>query len=703
MNVNVYDRADNFVRVIAPSQLLVFVHTDELNGEDSVHISTLAPLAQGERLVWMDRYGAAHEHVCQNPKVTRELGTPIYSDTAINSICDTFGDMISTLDASGRSAAAVFQQVIKQTRFTGSCEISADFPAKTVLSRKTARECIREVLKLGGDLETKITASAGGVVARECNIVEYRGHTGGHKRFTYGKDLVKVERTEHSAVITACYGYGKTIETKGEGEVVDKPRLTVYVTDEDARAKYGIGGRHLVGKYENTQCDDQAQLEREVRAYLKARSRPQVTYEADVVDLASMGREWEGVGVGDSVDIVDTCFSPALRCRGRVAKIVRNVLADTATVTLGNVTDTLADQFMTEREHLQSLQTTLDNLGEPDPRKDSYLKKLMEGLNRKFNENGANYYHIDFHTGSTWASVPMDENGKPTREGGWAINIGSLGFRIASKRRADGSWDWTTFGTGEGFTANSIVSGSLDARLIRAGILTDRAGKNSWNLDTGRLVTRDMTAWNINAENGVIQKMGANDITARDLTVDGAKMTKITVNDLNAQKIKMRDINAENLHVNGAYLEKATVKDFAAKGVKMVDVIAKNCDMMGDFTSYIPNSGGARVKIEQGVIRGYGSDSPSDSNGFINFNARLNTPGRQLHGLQIVTNEALLLATPSIYMPIGGTHHSPHTRMFTGKFDFLYQSGGKNYIGTIKVCNGMIYSVSSGACYSDPY
>lgn len=499
MNVSVYDRADNFVRVIAPSQLLVFVHTDELNGEDSVHISTLAPLAQGERLVWIDRYGTAHEHVCQNPKVTRELGTPIYSDVAINSICDTFGDIINTLDASNMPAASVFQRVIKETRFTGSCTTTKDFPPKTVLSRKTARECIREVLNLGGDLETRITTGAGGVVARECNIVEYRGHTGGHKRFTYGKDLIKVERTEHSAVITACYGYGKTIETKGEGEVVDKPRLTVYVTDEDARAKYGIGGRHLVGKYENTQCDDPSQLERETRAYLKARSTPQVTYEADVVDLASMGREWEGVDVGDSVDIVDTCFSPALRCRGRVTKIVRNVLADTATVTLGNVTDTLADQFMTERDHLQSLQRTIDNLGEPDPRKDSYLKKLIEGLNRKFNENGANYYHIDFHTGSTWASVPMDENGKPTQDGGWAINIGSAGFRIASKRRADGSWDWSTFGTGEGFVADSIVSGSLDARLIRAGILTDRGGKSYWNLDTGQLYTRDMSAYNINA------------------------------------------------------------------------------------------------------------------------------------------------------------------------------------------------------------
>lgn len=541
MNVNVYDRADNFVRTITPAQLLVFVHTDELNGEDSVHISTLAPLAQGERLVWTDKYGAAHEHVCQNPKVTRELGTPIYSDVAINSICDTFGDIINTLDASNMPAASAYQHIITQTRFTGSCATTNTFPAKTVLSRKTARECIREVLKLGGDLEARITTGAGGVVARECNIVQYRGHTGGHKRFTYGKDLLKVERTEHSAVITACYGYGKTIETKDQtggknkaktkdDDVIDKPRLTVYVTDEDARAKYGIGGRHLVGKYENTQCDDRAQLERETREYLKTHNHPQVTYEADVVDLASMGREWEGVDVGDSVDIIDTCFSPALRCRGRVTKIVRNVLADTATVTLGNVTDTLADRFMTERDHLQSLQRTIDNLGEPDPRKDSYLTKLIEGLNRRFNENGANYYHIDFNSGSTWASVPMDENGKPTRDGGWAINIGSLGFRIASKRRADGSWDWSTFGTGEGFTANSIVSGSLDARLIRAGVLTDRAGKNYWNLDTGKMYTRNMraddasfydaSAWNLNAFEHFTVSSGERQVDIYDGRID---------------------------------------------------------------------------------------------------------------------------------------------------------------------------------------
>ena len=612
MNISVYDRADNFVRTITPNQLLVFVHTDELNGEDSVNISTLAPLAQGERLVWKDKYGKAHEHVCQQPKVTREFGTPVYSDVAINSICDTFGDMVSTLDASGQSAEHVFQQVINHTRFMGDCDINATFPPKTILSRKTARECIREVLKLGGELETKIHTDNSRVTARECNIVERRGHTGGHKRFTYTKDLLKVERTEYSTVITACYGYGKELDTKDEQE--DKPRLTVYVTDEHARKKYGVGGRHLVGKYENTKCDDSSQLEQETREYLKAHSRPQVSYEVSVLDLASMGREWEGVDVGDSVDIVDTCFSPTLRCRGRVTKIVRNVLNDTAEVTIGNVSRTLADQFMTEREHLQSLQRTVDNLGEPDPRKDSYLKKLIEGLNSKFNENGANYYHIDFHTGSTWASVPMDENGKPTRAGGWAINIGSLGFRIAKNRNADGSWNWTTFGTGEGFTADAITSGMLDANLIRAGVIKDRRGVNSWDLTTGKLKTKGMHATNAEVE--------------------------------------------------------------------------------GLIRSYIPNSQ-SHINIQDGVIRGFkGNDEENDSNGFINFNSGITTSsGGKARGLQIVTNAALLLATPSLWMPIHGNHHSPYTKMYTGTIHFDLGE----YTCSFLVYNGLIYAVSSEA------
>ena len=46
------------------------------------------------------------------------------------------------------------------------------------------------------------------------------------------------------------------------------------------------------------------------------------------------------------------------------------------------------------------------------------------------------------------------------------------GFMIASVKTDDGQWDWRTFGTGEGFTADLIVTGFLSADRIQAGSIT---------------------------------------------------------------------------------------------------------------------------------------------------------------------------------------------------------------------------------------
>lgn len=43
---------------------------------------------------------------------------------------------------------------------------------------------------------------------------------------------------------------------------------------------------------------------------------------------------------------------------------------------------------------------------------------------------------------------------------------------IANAKTDDGKWDWRTFGTGEGFTADLIVAGFLSADRIQAGTIT---------------------------------------------------------------------------------------------------------------------------------------------------------------------------------------------------------------------------------------
>ena len=54
MRVDVYSRHDAYVGTIGARQLLGFVWTDCLNGEDTVDITTTFPLKEGYRLVWQD-------------------------------------------------------------------------------------------------------------------------------------------------------------------------------------------------------------------------------------------------------------------------------------------------------------------------------------------------------------------------------------------------------------------------------------------------------------------------------------------------------------------------------------------------------------------------------------------------------------------------------------------------------------------------
>ena len=79
---------------------------------------------------------------------------------------------------------------------------------------------------------------------------------------------------------------------------------------------------------------------------------------------------------------------------------------------------------------------------------------------------------------------PEDQN--PTQ----CIHIGGGYWRIANSKKANGDWDFRALADGNGIYANAIYTGKL----------SDAAGHNQWNLDTGELTTRGMTATSITAE-----------------------------------------------------------------------------------------------------------------------------------------------------------------------------------------------------------
>lgn len=498
MRIDVYTWQDAYVSTIGPEELLALTHTDELNGEDSVDIATTFALKQGYRLVWADRLGKVHEHVCQDPKGLHAGGDTVYTDMAINSICETYGDYIEDKRPYGYGFLQALNVCLAPTRWTaGTVDQTGTVDKDLTFYHTSSREALQSILKCGGELETEITVSGGRVASRRVGIRSHRGAKGGHRRFTYTKDLTSVSRTEHYGAITACYGYGKGIETDtgGYGRKLtfgDINNGKNYVEDATALKLYGRpdgrGGRaHVFGQYENPNCEDAATLLAETRAYFGSRKEPGVTYEADAVDLVQFGREWEDVAVGDDVQIVDTAFSPALRCEGRVTKLVTDELGGAMRVTLGNVTETITDMLLAQQQKVSSLSKRSSNWDVAASTPPSYLQQVMDSMNAQFNLAGNSYVHTSFERGLIFGSVPLDADGRSTTGDGMAMQLCSQGFRIASGCKADGSWDWRTFGTGKGFFAEFICFGTMLGDLIKAGTIQDKSGKNYWNLDESKV------------------------------------------------------------------------------------------------------------------------------------------------------------------------------------------------------------------------
>lgn len=480
MRVDVYSRHDAYVGTIGARQLLSFIWTDCLNGEDTVDITTTYPLKEGYRLVWQDLNGEPHEHVCQDPKGASAAGLPIYSDTALNSICELFGDYIEDKRPYGYSFQRALEVCLEPTRWeVGTVDQPGTVSGGLTFYHTDCRSALNSILECGGELQTSITVGADGVTRRRVSILKHRGEANGHRRFSYGKDINSITRTEHWGAITACYGYGKGVETDsgGYGRKLTFGEINNgkdYVEDAEALKLYGRpdgkgGLKHVFGKYENSSCEDAHQLKDETQDYLDQHKTPGVTYEADVVDLVAMGRPWEGVGVGDDTQMVDSSFEPTLRCQGRVTKLVSDLLAKTQSVTLGNVTESIADILQQQQQQISNLQNQSGSWDAVAGTTPAFLQQLIDSLNEQFNMNGMSYMHVSYQNGFIFSSVPLDEDGRPTATGGTAMQLCSLGFRIAAGTKADGSYDWRTFGTGNGFVADWITTGTLMANLIKAG------------------------------------------------------------------------------------------------------------------------------------------------------------------------------------------------------------------------------------------
>ena len=469
--------------------------TEELGGEDTLTVECGDPVAKGDRIVWVDGQGLWHEHIASEVAQSHGSGAPVYRATCENSISELYGDFVEDRKPREESAAVALAGILQTSRWDVGT-VTVQGAKSTNFYRVSAREALQSLMELwGGELSTTIEVEGCAVTARKVNLTR-RGADNG-RRFTYSRDMTEVTRTfSADDVVTAMYGYGKGEEVgDGYGRGIDFADINggkAYVEDLDALQLWGrpdgSGGlAHVFGKYENSDCTDPAELLELTQAALEEASSPKVSYEASVAVMADYGYDFSGVALGDDVVLVDTAFEPEVRVRGRVTRLVRD-MADGGRITdiaVGNIVEGLDGVLAGQYADMQGLKdrSTAWDVAATTPA--AYIQQVMDGLNKRFDE-GASYVYQSMDKGIIIGSVPLDpETGAPTRLPASAIQLAGGGLRIADSLKGDGSWNWRTFGTGEGFTADLILTGTLEAGLITAGILSDSKGNNYWDLDSG--------------------------------------------------------------------------------------------------------------------------------------------------------------------------------------------------------------------------
>ena len=461
------------------------------DGTDTLDITVIGEINKDERIIFRDSMGRWAEYICQYPETERASGRPITTAYCSGSVCELSKVYIEDRRNRDATASACLAKALDGTKWkVGTVQAGlTTHQANLAFYHEFVSDALQDICDTFGlELQTRIEVDGSTVKARYIDLLEQRGDPESTRRFEYRKDLPAIKRTVDSDnVITRLWCWGKGVEqTDGNGEATGGYSRKIGIgdvndgkpyidADASTLAQWGIAGPDgktmpSEGVYENGDIDDPAKLLAAGKARLAKACKPSVSYTATVAALGRAGFDPEGVDVGDSVQIIDSAFTPTLRLEGRVLKIEEDLigtLADT-TLTLGNITQSYTQRMAAQKQQLDKLINSSGAWNDAAGGKGVYIADLIDRINQIMNETGGYVYQTP-NQGIYVYDKPIDQH--PTQ----VIQIGGGYWRCASSKKANGDWNWRSLANGKGIFADAIYT----------GLLSDAAGYNSWNLDTG--------------------------------------------------------------------------------------------------------------------------------------------------------------------------------------------------------------------------
>lgn len=334
---------------------------------------------------------------------------------------------------------------------------------------------------LNGDIDQSFINRWGGEILFDnfTVIVNERVGADNGVELRYGKNIPQdgmSYEVDIRDVVTRIYpkAYnGRTMTGNGH---VDSPLIESYPTVKTVTMTFENVklAEDLQGDPEDTDivCDTQEELDAALTAQCNAQyeagiDKPVVTINADMVLLQNTEQYkdvemLESVSLGDTIHCINTHLD--ITTDARVIELEYDSIRKKVTaVTIGEFGYQYFDGITSSSQKIDSVIAPNGSL---------MAEKVQGILNGIYTQLRLQSTAAQKVNGTAFLVEDTDEESDLYGAMVW----GTQGLQLATSRTADGkNWDWTTAVTAKGIVASVIVS----------GILTDKEGKNYWNLDTG--------------------------------------------------------------------------------------------------------------------------------------------------------------------------------------------------------------------------
>lgn len=335
---------------------------------------------------------------------------------------------------------------------------------------------------LNGDIDQSFINRWGGEILFDNLTVIVNDRVGGDYgiELRYGKNIPQDGmgyEVDTRDVVTRIYpqaynGYKMT----GNG-YVDSPLINNYPTVKSVSMTFDNVKMRDDAQEDDEEngviiCDTQEELDAALTQQCETQydagiDKPTVTISADMVLLQNTVqykdiKTLEAVSLGDTIHCINTHLD--ITTDARVIEIEFDaVRKKVSSVVIGDFRQQYFDGLTDSAQKI-------DSVINPDG---SLMAEKVQGiLNGIYTQLRLQSTVAEKVNGHAFIVEDLDEESDLYGAMVW----GTQGLQLSTTRTADGrGWDWTTAITAQGIVANTIIT----------GILSDKTGKNYWNLDTG--------------------------------------------------------------------------------------------------------------------------------------------------------------------------------------------------------------------------